>query len=96
MTYNDLRDKQEWLPELENLQTKYPKFCFKNIHPYSTNYYMNKKDAQNAYNICNEKNSNIIGKYIYKRYTSQKKLEKICELDKKIPPIDFNLYYEKE
>ena len=30
-SYNDLRDKQEWMPQLGNIHKKYPKFCFRNI-----------------------------------------------------------------
>ena len=91
-----MKEKQEWIIDLGNLQTKYPKFCFRHIHPNNINYYWDKKEALKAYEICSNKLINVIGKEKYRRLDSQYKLNKINELDKKIPIINFDLYYPKD
>ena len=96
ISYNKLKEKQNWIVDLGGLQTKYKNFCFRNIHPNNINYYWNKKEAQEAYEICNNKLIIELGKEKYRRYNSQQKLEKINELDKKIPIINFDLYYPKD
>ena len=96
ISYNQLKEKQEWLIDLGNLQTKYPKFCFRHIHPNNINYYWDKKEALKAYEICSNKLINDIGKEKYRRLDSRYKLNKINELDKKIPIINFDLYYPKD
>jgi superfamily II DNA or RNA helicase len=93
ISYNKLKEKQNWIVELGGIQTKYPKFCFRHIHPKNIDYYWDKKDALEAYELMNNKLIDTIGKEKYRRYTSQQKLETINELDKKIPPIKFELYY---
>lgn len=96
ISYNKLKEKQTWIVELGGLQTKYPKFCFRHIHPKNIDYYWDKKKALRAYELMNNKLADTIGKEKYRKYTSQQKLEKINELDKKIPPIKFDLYYPKD
>ena len=96
ISYNQLKEKQEWLEDLGNLQTKYPKFCFRHIHPNNINYYWDKKEASKAYKICNNKLMNDLGREKYRRLDSRYKLNKINELDKKIPIINFDLYYPKD
>jgi len=96
ISYNKLKEKQNWIVDLGGLQTKYKNFCFRNIHPNNINYYWNKKEAQEAYEICNNKLIIELGKEKYRRYNSQQKLEKINELNKKIPIINFDLYYPKD
>jgi len=93
ISYNKLKEKQNWIVELGGIQTKYPKFCFRHIHPKNMDYYWDKKEALGAYELMNNKLADTIGKEKYRKYTSQQKLEKINELDKKIPPIKFELYY---
>jgi|UniRef100_A0A6C0CBA7 superfamily II DNA or RNA helicase len=93
ISYNKLKEKQNWIVELGGIQTKYPKFCFRHIHPKNMVYYWDKKEALGAYELMNNKLADTIGKEKYRKYTSQQKLEKINELDKKIPPIKFELYY---
>ena len=93
ISYNKLKEKQNWIVELGGIQTKYPKFCFRHIHPKNMDYYWDKKGALGAYELMNNKLADTIGKEKYRKYTSQQKLEKINELDKKIPPIKFELYY---
>ena len=96
ISYNKLKEKLNWIIDLGGLQTKYKNFCFRNIHPNNINYYWNKKEAREAYEICNNKLIIELGKEKYRRYNSQQKLEKINELDKKIPIINFDLYYPKD
>ena len=96
ISYNKLKETQNWIVDLGGLQTKYKNFCFRNIHPNNINYYWNKKEAQEAYEICNNKLIIEFGKEKYRRYNSQQKLEKINELNKKIPIINFDLYYPKD
>jgi len=96
ISYNKLKENHNWIIDLGEIQTKYPKFCFRHIHPNNINYYWNKIEAFEAYEICNNKLIIELGKEKYRRYNSQQKLEKINELNKKIPIINFNLYYPKD
>lgn len=96
ISYNKLKEKQNWIVDLGGLQTKYKKFCFRNIHPNNINYYWNKKEAHEAYKICNNKLIIELGKENYRRLDSRYKLNKINELDNKIPIINFDLYYPKD
>ena len=43
ITYNNLRNNHKWMVPLGGIKNKYPKFCFRDIHPYNINYYWNKK-----------------------------------------------------
>ncbi len=96
ISYNKLKEKQNWIVDLGGIQTKYKNFCFRNIHPNNINYYWNKKEAHEAYKICNNKLIIDLGKEKYRRLDSRYKLNKINELDKKIPIINFDLYYPKD
>jgi superfamily II DNA or RNA helicase len=93
--YNEFKVKQSWIPNITNLKTKYPKFCFRDIHPNSLNFYSNKKDAEESFKICCDKIANEIGREKFKRYTTSDIFNKINKnnMDKKIPNIDFDLYY---
>lgn len=95
ISYNKLKEIHDWIVELNEIQNKYPKFCFRDINPNNKNYYWNKKDSLDSYNICNNKLINDLGKEKYRKYSYQQKLNKITELDKKIPNINFDLYYPK-
>ena len=81
------------MPILSNLKEKYPKFCFQILHPKRNEYYENKGDAENSYEKYYQQIKNIIGRIKWNNLNSQKKLEKTTELDSKIPPINFDLYY---
>jgi superfamily II DNA or RNA helicase len=96
LSYNKLKEKQNWIIDLGGLQTKYPKFCFQEIHPNNRIYYSNKKEANNAYYKLEEILIEKIGIEKYKRYDQKDKIEKINELDNKIPIINFDLYYSKD
>ena len=94
-TYNNLKENNEWLINLGNIFIKYPKFNFKSIHPNFKLYYNLKEEAKEAYEKCNKILIDNIGKDKYKRYNSQQKLDKINEIDNKIPKINLDLYYGK-
>ena len=96
ISYNKLKENQNWMIDLGNIQTKYPKFNFRDIHPNNIEYYWNKKEALEAFEKCNNKLIEKIGRDKYRRYNTQQKLDKINELDKKIPLINFDLYYPKD
>jgi superfamily II DNA or RNA helicase len=93
ITYNKFRENHSWLVSLGDIQKKYPKFCFRHIHPNNINYYWNKKEALEAYKINDNKLIIELGKEKYRKLNPVHKLNKISELDNKIPNINFDLYY---
>lgn len=95
-SYNKLKENQDWMVSLGYIQKKYPKFCFRNIHPNNINYYWNKKNALESYNSCVNKLIKQIGRNKYRKLNSRYKLNKINEIDKKIPIVNFDLYYPKD
>lgn len=96
VSYNQLREKQEWMITLGEIQTKYPKFCFRNIHPSNLDFYWLKSEAIEAYTISNNKLMNEMCRDKYRRLNSQNKLNKLNEINKLIPNINFDLYYPKD
>jgi len=94
--YNQLKEKQEWIIPLGSINKKYPKFCFRHIHPSNINYYWNKKDALIAYEISNKKLINMLGKEKYSELTHDQLVKKYNLIDNKIPNIDIDLYYPNE
>ena len=70
-----------------NIKKKYPKFCFRDIHPNNLDYYWNKNEALESYNNL------LLHINKYKKINNHEKLEKINKLDNKIPKIDLDLYY---
>ena len=93
ITYNSIQKIFDWMPDISNLKEKYPKFCFQILHPKRNEYYENKEDAEKAYDKYYQQIKNTLGIIKWKKFDSQQKLEKIIELDPKIPPIDFDYYY---
>lgn len=91
--YNKLKEKHDWMPDLGNIHNKYKKFCFRDINPNNREYYWDKQDAHLASDTCNKTLLEQLGKDKLKKITSIKKIEKIKELDSKIPPYNLNLYY---
>ena len=92
--YNELQEKNKsWMVEIGKIKEKYPKFCFRNIHPNNLIYYWDKNEANVKFENTNNKLVEIYGKDKYKKLSFNQKLEKSNELNNKIPPIDFNLYY---
>jgi len=96
ITYNLFRENQEWMITLGEIQTKYPKFCFRNIHPSNMYYYWLKSEAIEAFNISNNILMNEMCRDRYRRLDLQDKLNKLNELDTRIPNINFDLYYPKD
>ena len=96
-SYNKLYElNNDWMINLGDIQTKYPKFCFRHIHPLNIDYYWTKKEALDAYEISNNKLMIEYGKDKYRKLMSCNKLKKINKLDNKIPIINFDLYYPKD
>ena len=93
VSYNKLKENQEWLISLGEIQKKYPKFCFRNIHPNNINYYWNKKDAENAIIIVKNLLIKKIGRDNYSELTYEQVIKKYNLIDNKIPNIDIDLYY---
>ncbi len=94
--YNELWEKHKsWMVPIGNIQDKYPKFCFRNIHPNNLDFYWDKKEAENEFNIATNKLINIYGKEKFKKFTFLNKLKKANEINNKIPDVDFDLYYPK-
>ena len=92
--YNKLYElNKSWMCELGKTKDKYPKFNFQILNPNNLNYYWKKEDAKNAIKNAEFKLIESIGKDKFKRSNSKVKMDKIIEIDNKIPPIDLDLYY---
>jgi superfamily II DNA or RNA helicase len=96
ISYNKLKESQKWMIDLGEIQKKYPKFCFQNIHPNNINFYWNKKDALDALIIVKDTLINNIGKEKYYLLTYDQIIIKYNIIDNKLPNIDINLYYPLE
>jgi hypothetical protein len=96
ISYNKLKETQKWLVSLGDIQKKYPKFCFRHIHPNNIDYYWNKNDAQKALEICNNQLLNELGKEKFRKLNYNSKLIRINEINNKIPNMNFDLYYPKD
>ena len=93
--YRITREKNKWLCDLGIIREKYPKFCFRDITPFSINYYWEKNIAVlEKEKIINDL-INEIGYDKYKRYDNKDLNDRIKENNKMIPLTDFNLYYPK-
>ena len=92
-SYNKLKESQSWMPNLGNIHEKYKKFCFRDINPNNRDYYWDKQDAIKATDKCNKILVDKLGKDKLKKITSIHRINKINELDSKIPPCNINLYY---
>lgn len=92
-TYNDFIKNHDWMPVLGEIQKRYPKFCFKHIHPNNTYYYSTKQMALDAYKNAEFELSIGPDKEKYKKINKQQKMKGVCDIDNKIPNMNFNLYY---
>lgn len=92
-TYNEKKNIIQWLPELENIKIKYPKFNFQLIHPLKNHYYQTKDEALSKYNEANEYLKNSMSIFNYLRLTKKDKNKLIFEGDGKIPEEFNTLYY---
>ena len=96
ISYNQLKEKQDWLVSLGDIKKKYPKFCFRHIHSNNINYYWNKKDALNATIIAKDILIKKIGRDNYSELTHERLIKKYNLIDNKIPNIDVDLYYPND
>ena len=93
LSYNKLKETQNWLVSLGEIQIKYPKFCFRHIHPFSINYYWNKQEAIDATYSAKDILIKKIGRDKYSELTHDQLIKKYNLIDNKIPNIDIDLYY---
>lgn len=92
ITYNKFQEMNQWIPEFNKLRDKYKKFCFRDIHPLNKTFYWTKKECVNKYNKILSKLKKEHGDNIFD-FTQRELFEKINNIDKKIPMMNFNLYY---
>jgi superfamily II DNA or RNA helicase len=92
-SYNDF--KKDWMPSLADIHIKYPKFCFRDIHPNKNQFYLEKEEAQIEYDKCEQILRKEIGRDKYRKINKQHKLERTTNRNSRIPPIHFDLYYPK-
>jgi superfamily II DNA or RNA helicase len=93
ISYNKLKEKQIWIVSLGDIHKKYPKFCFRHIHPNNINYYWNKNEALDATIIAKDLLIKKIGRDNYSELTHDQFIKKYNSIDNKIPNIDIDLYY---
>jgi superfamily II DNA or RNA helicase len=93
ISYNKLKENQNWLVSLGEIHKKYPKFCFRDIHPLKYNFYWNKKEASEASIIAKDLLIKKIGRDNYSELTFEQIIKKYNLIDPKIPNIDIDLYY---
>jgi len=96
ISYNKLKEKQEWIISLGEIQTKYPKFCFRHIHPNNIDYYWNKREALHASIITKDLLIKKIGRDNFSELTHDQRIKKYNLIDNKIPNIDIDLYYPND
>ena len=96
ISYNKLKENQHWIVSLGDIKKKYPKFCFRHIHPNNINYYWNKKEAINATIITKDLLIKQIGRDNYSELTHDQYIKKYNLIDNKIPNIDIDLYYPND
>lgn len=96
ISYNELKSTMKWMPQLGLIHKKYPKFCFRDIHPDSIDYYWDLEDAIININIAKKILRKNIGKDIFSDLTYGKIIKEINTINKKIPLIDIDLYYPKK
>jgi superfamily II DNA or RNA helicase len=91
-TYNQLKNTNDWIPELEEVRRKYPKFYFQDILIDKTKFYLTKEESIHRYSELDKFLKN--NKRRYKEMNNLQKLTSIREIDEKIPDIDFDIYYQ--
>lgn len=92
ITYNKLQSVNQWMPIFSKLKEKHKKFCFRDIHPLNKTYYWTKEECENKYNKILSKLKKKYGDEIFD-FTQKELYEKINSIDKKIPVMNFDLYY---
>ena len=96
ISYNKLKEKHNWIIDLGKIKKKYPKFCFRHIHPNNMDYYWNKKEALDATIIAKNILIKKIGRDNYSELTHDQLIKKYNLIDNKIPNIDVDLYYPND
>jgi len=87
-SYNELKECAHWMPNLCDIKSKYPKFCFQEIHPDSAQYYSSKEEAEAAIEMAKKENFAKFAKMIISDIITY--LNSINEI--KIPN-NYKLYY---
>ena len=96
LSYNLLRKKQKWIIPIGEIIIKYPKFCFRDIHPNNIIYYWNKNKAIEATIIAKNLLIKKMGRDNYSELTHDQLIKKYNLIDNKIPNIDIDLYYPND
>lgn len=92
-TYNKLKETMDWMPIFGNLRDKYPKFCFRYVHPNNLNYYWHKEECYQARDKCIEIVKEKYNFEIFRKLVNSNKYKLINEIDFKIPLQDLEYYY---
>ena len=90
--YNELARHNEFIPDINTIQTRYPKFAFINLY-HNSKYYSNKAECIESIALCKDiliKNDGITK---YTIYNEDQKYKKYIGLDNKLPAMGLNLYY---
>lgn len=95
LEYNNLKDRYDWICGLGQIHEKYPKFCFRDFHPRSQDYYWNKNDCLTAIQNATNKLIELIGRDKFKKYDFNDRLIQLRQIDNKIPLVDIEYYYPK-
>lgn len=89
-TYNNLQQTHKWMAPLGDILTRYPKFNFKSIS--IRKFYDTKIQALDAYKNCCQILFATLGKDKYKKLNQLQRMQKINEIDNRIPD-NLDLYY---
>jgi hypothetical protein len=95
ITYNELKNKNEWMIDIGCVCDKYKKFNFKEIHPNKRNFYETREQTEKEYEIANQQLMKNIGIDKHKKLILKDKKNKINEINNRIPIDNLDLYYGK-
>jgi hypothetical protein len=95
ITYNELKNKNEWMIDIGCVCDKYKKFNFKEIHPNKRNFYETREQTEKEYEIANQQLMTNIGIDKHKKLILKDKKNKINEINNRIPIDNLDLYYGK-
>ena len=93
ITYVTLSKSHDFMPEINDIHKRYPKFAFINLYSNKNLYYETKADCKFAINICKDILIKKIGKIKYSNLLPSKKLHHYNSIDNKIPNMKKKLYY---
>ena len=93
-SYNDMYEKNKsWMCGIGGLKKKYPKFSFQQICPDKDQYYLDKNEAIEKYNLAKNTLKKQIGSDKFADLMYSQQIKKIIQIDNKIPPVNIELYY---